>query len=361
MFMSNFTFSRVLSSAGRCFTSLLCCNIDSGSGIKGSIRALVFVMLFVFGSVSMYGQAVAPSTFFSVCQEDAPPGPSEADMANLYMNTCGDTAVEVIKSTNMPGDDCDWFVEYTYDIKCGSFEEQIKIVYTGGDRNVPTLVDGAQVPQGGSDINACLADAPMGPSESDIADLYSDDCGDVVVTKSGSPTGDDCSWTAFYKYTIQDSCGNALPDLDIIYTGGDSEAPQLLEPDSIPEGGMGLNLCYADRPAGPSEMDIANLFDDNCGNVNVTKTFETKGSDCKWYVIYTYAIVDDCNNPAESIQITYSGSDSEDPVLNDVPKDAFYACIDEVPEAPEVTYTDNCDDNIKIEQGALALRRVVSK
>ncbi len=342
MFMSNFTFSSSLKTV----TSLLCCNIGL-TKLRGSIQSVMVVMLLLLGSVSMYGQVSERSTFFDRCLEDAPPGPSELDVANLYLNQCGDTPAEVTKTPSITGNDCDWEVEYTYFIKCGNFEEEIKIGYVGGDRTPPSLNDGAQVPQGGSNINACFSEAPMGPSEAAIAELYSDNCGDVIVTKSGSPQGDDCSWTAYYKYSIQDTCGNFAAELDVNYSGGDSEAPQLVS--ELPEGGSGLNLCYNDRPLGPSESDIAALYSDNCGNVTVEKTEETKGSDCKWYAIYTYTIVDDCNNYANPVQVIYSGGDSEPPVLNNVPKDAFYSCIDEVPSPGQVSYTDNCDQTIKIE------------
>ncbi|MEY8848601.1 hypothetical protein AB9K26_07285, partial [Psychroserpens sp. XS_ASV72] len=347
--MSNFTRSGSRAKIWQSITNLSCCSIDLITKHSNSMKVLAFIMLFMFSTGSMLGQAER-STFFNRCQEDAPPGPSEADVANLYLNQCGDIPADVVKSTLMSGDDCGWEVEYTYDIKCGSFEEQIKISYVGGDLQAPTLVDGAVVPTGGDNINACFADAPQGPSEDEIAALYADNCGgDIIVTKYGTPQGDDCSWTAFYKYQISDVCGNFAAELDVNYSGGDSEAPQLLEPDSIPQGGSELNLCYSEKPLGPTEQEIAALYTDNCGSVTVTKTSDSKGSDCKWYAIYNYTIVDDCNNFAEPIQIVYSGSDSEAPVLNDIPKDAFYTCIDQVPAAPDVSYTDNCDSNIKIE------------
>ena len=141
MFMSNFTFSGGFSRNLKTVTSLLCCNIGFAK-LRGSIQSLLVVMLLLFGSISMYGQVSERSTFFDRCLEDAPPGPSELDVANLYLNQCGDTQAEVTKTANITGDDCDWEVEYTYFIKCGSFEEEIKIGYVGGDRTPPSLNDG---------------------------------------------------------------------------------------------------------------------------------------------------------------------------------------------------------------------------
>ena len=214
------------------------------------MKAIAFIMLFAFSISSVIAQSAERSTFFDRCQEDAPPGPSEADVANLYLNQCGDIPAEVIKTATMSGDDCAWTVEYTYDVKCGSFEEQIKVDYQGGDLTPPTLNDGAQVPTGGENLNLCFSQAPTGPKVSTIAALYSDNCSDVTVIKYGSPQGDDCSWTANYKYQIMDACGNMAAELDVNYSGGDSEAPQMVKGAQVPTGATGLNLCYDNKPLG---------------------------------------------------------------------------------------------------------------
>ncbi|MBR9847046.1 MAG: hypothetical protein GYB35_13495, partial [Algicola sp.] len=348
--MSNFTRSGGLASIRQTITDLSCCSIDFITRQRSSMKAIAFIMLFAFSISSVMAQSAERSTFFDRCQEDAPPGPSEADMANLYLNQCGDTPAEVIKTTSMSGDDCAWFVEYTYDIKCGDFEEQIKVDYQGGDLTPPTLNDGAQVPTGGENLNLCFSQAPSGPKVSQIAALYSDNCGDVIVTKFGSPQGDDCSWTANYKYTIMDACGNQIDDLDVNYSGGDSQAPQLLKGAQVPTGAEGLNLCFDNKPLGPTEAEIAALFSDNCGTVTVTKSLATeKGNDdCKWLSAFEYTIEDSCGNFASPIYVEYMGGDSEDPVLSGVPSDTEVTCIDLIPAPANVTATDNCTDNIQV-------------
>ncbi|WP_431137448.1 hypothetical protein, partial [Psychroserpens mesophilus] len=348
--MSNFTRSGSRAKIWQSITNLSCCSIDLITKQTRSMKAFAFIVLFAFSIGTMTAQSLERSTFFDRCQEDAPPGPTVEDVANLYLNQCGDTPAEVIKTSNMSGNDCDWEVEYTYDVKCGDFEEQIKIGYVGGDRTPPTLNDGAQVPTGASGLNLCLAQAPSGPKVSTIAGLYSDNCGEVIVNKFGSPQGTDCEWTANYKYTIMDTCGNMIADLDINYSGGDTQAPQLNKGAEVPTGANGLNLCFDNKPLGPTEAEIAALFSDNCGTVTVTKSLGTeKGNDdCKWLSSFEYTIQDDCGNFADPIYIEYMGGDSENPVLSGVPADTEVSCIDLLPTPANVTATDNCTDNIQV-------------
>src|SRR5690606_40352876 len=110
-----------------------------------------------------------------------------------------------------------------------------------------------------------------------------------------------------------DDCDNATTSVMITYSGGDTEAPTLVG--MIPAGGTDLNLCYDAIPAGPTEAEIAALYTDNCGNVNVVKSGTPTGDDCLWSVTYTYAIDDDCDNATTSVMITYSGGDTEAPTL----------------------------------------------
>src|SRR5690606_39400467 len=117
-------------------------------------------------------------------------------------------------------------------------------------------------PVGETDINACFADVPAGPTEAEIAALYTDNCSDVTVTKSGAPTGDDCSWSVTYTYTIVDACGNAAADVVLTYSGGDTEAPELTG--TLPVGETDINACLADVQAGATQSEIEPVYTDNC-------------------------------------------------------------------------------------------------
>ncbi|MBO6607093.1 T9SS type A sorting domain-containing protein [Psychroserpens sp.] len=314
------------------------------------MKTFVLVMLLVFSSGSMLAQQnLSRSTFISGCQEDAPDGFTVEQVQALYQSSeeaCADVTPEVTITVTMDGDDCSWTKEITYDVKCGSFEEQFKLDYFGGDEEAPSLNNDAEVPTGGTNLNLCYSDIPAGPTAAEVAALYSDNCGTpVIVSKSGSPEGDDCAWSVTYKYTIQDQCGNFAADLDILYSGGDTQAPILDKNAVLPQGESGVNLCFDEKLTGPTEEDIAALYNDNCSAVFVTKTENSKGTDCKWLAIYTYTIQDACGNFADPIVLTYQGGDTEDPEIFGVPADITIDCIDDIPApSTEVFATDNCAD-----------------
>ena len=296
----------------------------------------------------LVGTIPANESDILACYADIPAGPTEADIAALYTDNC--SQANVTKSGTPTGDDCSWTVTYTYVIvdDCGNAADQVEITYSGGDTEAPQLV--GTIPADESDILACYADIPAGPTEADIAALYTDNCSQANVTKSGTPTGDDCSWTVTYTYVIVDDCGNAADQVEITYSGGDTEAPQLVG--TIPAGETDILACTADIPAGPTEADIAALYTDNCSQANVTKSGTPTGDDCSWSVTYTYVIVDDCGNAADQVEITYSGGDIEAPQLTGtIPANEsdLLLCYAEIPAGPTeadiaAQYTDNCSD-----------------
>ncbi|WP_040278003.1 HYR-like domain-containing protein, partial [Psychroserpens damuponensis] len=314
------------------------------------MKALVFFMLFSFSVSSVIAQQTERSIFISGCQSEAPTGFTEAEIAALYENECGDNTPTVEITPFLDGDDCNWTLKIYYKIYCGEFYAEFAVDYFGGDNTPPTLNEGAEIPEGGQGLDLCLDNVPVGPTAASIAALYSDNCSDVIVTKSGAPSGSDCEWSVDYLYSIQDACGNMASDFIVSYSGGDNQAPYLNKGAVIPTGESGLNLCFSDKSEGPTVEDIASLFSDNCGNVIVEKQSVSKGSDCKWLAEYTYIIKDDCNNFADSIVLQYFGGDQENPELSGVPEDITVNCVDEIPLASTkgIYATDNCSDKILI-------------
>ncbi|NNK70957.1 MAG: hypothetical protein HKO96_10815, partial [Flavobacteriaceae bacterium] len=304
------------------------------------IKSFVLFMLLMF-SVSMSVQA--QNDQFFVCLDDAPEAPfTLEEVTDLYSSQCADGELVVTLDTQILGDDCDWTVIYTYTIKC---DEQdlipLKLDYMGGDISPPDLT--GELPPDQAGMKLCYNEIPNGPSEAEIAALYTDNCGEISVVKSGTPEGNDCQWSVTYLYEISDSCGNSTT-AEITYMGGDTSPPELDKNAEVPTGESGLLLCYADRPVGPSEAEIAALFTDNCGNINVTKTPFFKGDDCGWKGEITYMIQDDCGNAADPIVLSYSGGDTEAPVLDYYPEDMTVSCIDEIPAIESINFSDNCTD-----------------
>ena len=340
MFMSNFTRSGSRAKKWQAISNLSCCGIEQITKQFKSMKAIAFMVLFMLGSSTMFA-----SEFIPGCMSDAPSGPT-ADMYALSVECEG--PVEVVKTTEMIGDDCNWEVIHSYQIKCnGQDLPTAKIHFIGGDTILPTLE--GTIPSGEDEINLCYDEIPAGPDEATIALLFADNCSEVIVEKSGEPEGTDCEWTVKYSYTVRDLCGNYYPDpIEITYNGGDTGAPTLVKGASIPTGENGMNACFEFKEQGPTEDEILALFEDNCGAVTVIKTESSKGSDCKWMAVYTYTIQDECGNFADPISIVYRGGDFEAPELVGVPDDVTVNCIDEIPEPPTVTATDNCAFGNKI-------------
>ncbi|MCB2204443.1 hypothetical protein KQI65_06800, partial [bacterium] len=216
---------------------------------------------------------------------------------------------------------------------------------TVGDSEAPSLT--GTLP-GGPQGNVCMSNAPGAPSISTIAAQYTDNCGNItVVLTNSSVTGDDCSWTAEYTYTVRDDCQNFVtPNPVVTYTGGDTEAPTLSG--TLPGGDLG-NACLSAAPAAPTEASIAALYTDNCGTVTATLTNSSvTGTDCDWTAEYTYSVQDQCQNSVPAV-VTYTGGDDEAPsfVGPNPGYDLGNACLSAAPAAPTeasiaALYTDNC-------------------
>ena len=350
MFMSNFTRGGSGVRFWQAISNLSCCNIDILTKHLNGMKALAFIMLFAFSMSSVFAQTANRSVFFDRCIDDRP-GPSfdKADFEMLFMNECQGQELTLSITENLQGDNCNWQVIYSYNITCGDFSTTTKEFFEGGDLTAPELI--GELPEGQANLNLCFDEIPEGPSIEEIAALFQDECSYVTVTKSGEPTGDDCEWSVIYSYSVVDACGNPYGEnVRIEYSGGDTSAPELKKGAKIPAGNMDSEQCFLEKEQGPTEEEIAALFEDNCGGINVVKESYSKGTDCKWMAEYTYIVTDDCGNALEPIKIIYQGRDDEAPILTGVPEDAVASCIDDLPEVPKgaVNATDNCDSKVDI-------------
>jgi hypothetical protein len=207
-----------------------------------------------------------------------------------------------------------------------------KIYYEGGDLEAPKL----EVP---ADVTVeCDAIPEVGtPTATDNCD------DDVDITYEGEIRigDDDCLYQLQRTWTATDNCG-LTHTLSQIITVQDTKGPELNKGAKVPTGETGLNVCYDQRPDGPSAEYIASLFSDNCGDVLVEKDAVFKGTDCLWKGYINYYITDSCGNPADTITLYYNGGDDEAPVFVDPPADITVDCIDEIPANYALSWTDNC-------------------
>ena len=151
-------------------------------------------------------------------------------------------------------------------------------------------------------MNLCLSAIPAGPSAEEIAVLFTDNCGNINVVKSGDPEGTDCEWSVTYSYIITDDCGNAYGQpVTVTYSGGDTEAPVIsgtIDP---------IRVVLSDVPvAAETVADLTVLglmIEDNCTASDdlVVDYIEVSAGSCPQIITRTYTITDVCGNDSDPV------------------------------------------------------------
>ena len=101
--------------------------------------------------------------------------------------------------------------------------------------------------------------------------------------------------------------------------------------------------CDADIPA-PIELSAM----DNCdGEITISPVDEIFPNDCPndFIIVRTWTFIDGCGNSAE-IEQTIDIMDNDPPVPPSLISEIVVECVEEVPEAMELTAIDNCDGEI---------------
>ncbi|NLN96449.1 MAG: T9SS type A sorting domain-containing protein, partial [Bacteroidales bacterium] len=210
----------------------------------------------------------------------------ESDVASLY-TYFGEPVTATLVDSDVSGDDCNWLAIYTFDIK-GEVGESVscQVFYTGGDTEAPVLI--GDLPQGKTGMNLCFADIPEGPGADEIKALFTDNCSEVTVVKSGTPTGDNCNWSVTYVYDITDECGNAADQIIITYSGSNQTPP--IVPDAI---NVAVN-CKSQVV----EPDILPVVTAACGDTLTYSLLSVQeippAFTCEGNIIYTYRFTDEC-------------------------------------------------------------------
>ncbi|MFN0031123.1 MAG: T9SS type A sorting domain-containing protein [Flavobacteriales bacterium] len=165
--------------------------------------------------------------------------------------------------------------------------------------------------------------------------------GDVNVDTECEPVNDgECvhstSFTHFYR--AEDACGHAsFASYDVVVL--DTTPPTF---DNCPQS---VTIeCDQDIPA----LELNVTATDNCvGDVMVTYNGEVVvGNSCHTIIRRTWTAVDVCGNVAECEQ-QIDVVDTTAPVMTGLPEEEITVECDAVPNAPEVTATDNCQGAIE--------------
>lgn len=173
-----------------------------------------------------------------------------------------------------------------------------------------------------------------------------DNCSEATISVSEVVIDGECegSYTIERTYTATDECGNASTAVQIIEVV-DTTPPVFT---AVAEN---ITLeCTEEIPA-PFATAL-----DNCSDVEIEVIEELSDTECSAYTLTrTYRAIDECGNVATAVQII-EVVDTTAPVLIGLPgEDLVLDCEDEIPAAPVVTATDNCDDFVVLEYSEVFL------
>ncbi len=155
---------------------------------------------------------------------------------------------------------------------------------------------------------------------------------DTVVTTGQDPC---VGYEIYHIWVATDSCGNEARDTMTMFVQ-DTEPPILSE---VP---ADVTIECGTIPPLFEEPDVFDLCDQN---ITVFLNVEESGQDCNKEYLYIWSATDDCGNTALDTTIVIL-EDTTAPVLSDMPGDVTVECADDVPTAPVITATDNCDDAV---------------
>jgi large repetitive protein len=168
--------------------------------------------------------------------------------------------------------------------------------------------------------------------------IWGDNCDESLTLSAASSIAiDDCYEVISQSYTATDDCGNSTTvyrSINII----DTTAPVLsgVPADATVECS---NIPAAAQPT----------VTDNCDEqVNIVYNQEiVEGDACTYTIVRTWIATDECGNQDYAEQVL-TVVDTTNPILINVPANAIVECSN-IPSAAEVTYSDNCADDLEIE------------
>ncbi len=257
----------------------------------------------------------------NTCMAEMPAAPVETFIASLYNDNCV-TVFATLINTAIIGNDCGWSVTYTYSVAdgCGNIAPNASINYYGANLSPINLVNPLL---GCSSLNMydllwCLSEAESfdaGSLENEIANLYTDGCGQLTASLQETIPGlnnSHCQWDFTFVYEVTNPCFQTVTCF-VNYSGGDSLPPYLVnqEIDCSTLNQTGLNWNYSQIQAFDAtylEDIVANMYSDNCSNITVSLiSSQIEGANQNWLAAYDFSISDECNN-AIVCQVIYSGS-----------------------------------------------------
>jgi hypothetical protein len=212
---------------------------------------------------------------------------------------------------------------------CGNESEPLYYIIHHEDTEAPYVVEGIE---GGQ--YSCEDELPMDEP------TFDDACSAFTVSMSADTVAGNCpnSYIIVRSWVATDSCGNSSDAFVTSYYVYDNTPPVF--------SGSPADVYLECYPVNfePLELTATDL----CGTATVEHEVSYDTDDCgNGVIVVTYFAYDECDNMAEEQYVVYINDDSA-PVLSEEPADIVLNCDQQIPDAPVVTATDNCTQNVEV-------------
>ncbi len=167
--------------------------------------------------------------------------------------------------------------------------------------------------------------------------VVSDNCSEFEVTFEDGVATDECPATFTRTWIATDACGNASTCEQEI-TINDFEAPVIDCPADV--------TIECTESTDPANTGVATATDD-CSEPNISFEDSAMMGDCPYTIERTWTALDPCGNTSTCVQVI-TIVDTEAPMLSGEDAEVTIEC-DMSADLPEVTATDNCDDDVEID------------
>jgi hypothetical protein len=234
-------------------------------------------------------------------------------------------SVEFDESTQ--NNECGYVVTRTWSVTddCGNTTEASQVI-NFVDTTDPYVIEGVPAEL----TIECDMDAPV------FTPQFGDNCDMNLAVNaiSGISNVNPCGYDIERAWTATDDCGNSTTISQVIHVVDTT--------DPVLEGVPANTVAECNNIPTPASV----FATDNCSEATVEFS-QTATQGCPYVITRTWTATDECGNQSVATQVI-EVVDTQDPTLQGVPANAIVECSD-IPAAPVVTATDNCDQNIAVE------------
>ncbi|MBT8275231.1 MAG: gliding motility-associated C-terminal domain-containing protein [Bacteroidia bacterium] len=272
-----------------------------------------------------------PATISVQCAGDIP-APDPAVVTDATDN-CSTPVVNFVSDVS-DNQGCPETITRTYSVTddCGNSITVSQLIIVLDDI-LPTASNPAE-------INVlCAGDIPA-PDPAVVTD-EADNCATPVVTfVSDESDNQGCPETITRTYSITDDCGNSITVTQLIMVL-DDVLPTASNPPSI-----GVE-CIEDVPA--PDPTVVSDASDNCSTPVVAFVSDVSDNQsCPETITRTYSVTDDCGNTINVTQDIVIRDVTAPILVTNLQPEINITC-EEIPEIPDLDFTDNCTASVLVE------------